>query len=295
MLSTWKHAKNSMLRFAASSTHAADPKHIVDILIEERAIKLRQHPVLWSLINTVGAKLLGYDRAVVMADAIADLSGWDGLSYLADLLNLRIEVTGLEFVPKSGAALITPNHPAGIADGIAVFEVLKEVRSDVCFVANRDAIRVAPGMADLILPVEWRVAERSSSKTKETVRAINQAFKDERLVVIFPSGRLAQPTLRGLRERPWFTTALNFAKKWEADVLPMHIKGHNTLLYYLVWYINDELKDMTLFRELLNKRGQKYRLTIGQPFKVGDDVVEQTESLKQFVLNDLKVGVTQFG
>ena len=295
MLSTWKHAKNSILRSSASLEHTTEPKHIVDILIEERAVKLRQHPLVWRFVNTVGAKLLGYDRAVFMADAIADLSGRDGMNYLSGLLNLKIEVSGLDYVPKSRPVLITPNHPAGIADGIAVFEVLKHVRKDICFVANRDAIRVSPGMADLIIPVEWRAEERSSRKTKETVRAINQAFKDERLIVIFPSGRLAQPTLRGLKERPWYTTALNFAKKWEADVLPMHVRGHNTLLYYLVWYINDELKDMTLFRELLNKQGQKYRLSIGESFKVGGDVVEQTERLKRFVLDDLKNGITRFG
>ena len=283
-----------MTRSETSFEHASEQKHIIEVLIEERSIKLRQYPMLWRVINLVGTKLLGYKRAVSMADAISQLSGMDAMNYLSNLLNLNIEVSGHEYVPRSGAVLVTPNHPAGIADGIAVFDVLRHVREDICFVANRDAIRVSPGLADIIIPVEWRVEERSSRKTRETVRAINHAFKDERLVVIFPSGRLAQPTLKGLKERPWFTTALNFAKKWEADVVPMHIKGHNTLLYYLVWYINDELKDMTLFRELLNKEGQNYRLTLGQSFKVGADITEQTERLKQFVLNELKTGVTQF-
>lgn len=51
--------------------------------------------------------------------------------------------------------MVTPNHPAGIADGIAVYQALKRVRSDLTFLANRDAIRICPGFAELIVPVEW--------------------------------------------------------------------------------------------------------------------------------------------
>ena len=213
---------------------------------------------------------------------------------MSSLLALQVSATGVEHVPRTGRALVTPNHPAGIADGIAVYDALREVRDDICFVANRDAIRAAPGLAEMLIPVEWRVEERDSRKTRETVRAINRAFQDDRLVVIFPSGRLAEPTIRGLKERPWQTTAINFARKNEAAVVPMHVKGHNTLLYYLTWYINTELKDMTLFRELLNKQGQSYTLTVGEPFYPQGDIAEVTERLKAFVLRDLPRGERTF-
>ena len=222
------------------------------------------------------------------------MSGKEVIDYVSNLLKLRISTRGTEYIPRTGRALVTPNHPAGIADGVAVYDALKQIREDICFVANRDAIRASAGLADLLIPVEWRVTERDTRKTRETVRAINQAFKDDRLVVIFPSGRLAEPTIRGLKERPWQTTAINFARKNDAPVVPMHIKGRNTLLYYSTWYINDELKDMTLFRELLNKQGQPYTLTIGKPFYPEGDIVEVTEKLKQFVLTQLSRGNTSF-
>ena len=270
--------------------------HIVDILIDERAGRLGDYPAFWELVKFLSKGLMGYKRAIEMVDATQGMSGRQIMDYMSDVLHLQISVSGLEYIPETGPAMLTPNHPAGIADGIAVFDALKARREDICFVANRDAIRASAGLADILIPVEWRLHERTPGKTRETVRAINQAFKDDRLVVIFPSGRLAEPTMRGLKERPWQTTALSFARRNEVPVIPMHVKGENTVFYYLTWYINTELKDMTLFREIVKKEGRPYAMTIGEPFYVEQrvDVAEITERLRNFVLSDLRVGNRQF-
>ncbi len=274
--------------------HPAREQHIIDVLIEERAINLMKHPTTWKLLRALGDGILGYERAVQMADSIAPLRGREVFDFMSDLLQLKLDLTGIENVPKSGCALITPNHPAGIADGIAVYDAIKEIRQDVIFLANRDAIRVSPGLADIIVPVEWRDEFRTARRNRETIHALVQSIKSERLIVIFPSGRLARPTLKGLKERPWQITALNLAQKYAIPVVPMNIKGHNTLFYYLAWFINTELKDITLFRELLNKTGQKYRLTIGEAFHSEGDIQTDTEELRDFVLNDLSKGTTKY-
>lgn len=279
-----------------ATSHKERPRHIIDVLLDERSESLRQHRYLWPILKFLFKGLLGYNRAVEMADATQGMSGREIMDYMSTQLHLEISVSGSEYIPRAGAALVTPNHPAGIADGIAVFDAFKHIRDDICFVANRDAIRASAGLADIIIPVEWRVDERNPTKTRETVRAINQAFKEERLVVIFPSGRLAEPTILGLKERPWQTTALSFARRNEVPVIPMHIKGENTILYYVTWYINTELKDMTLFREIVKKEGRPYQITVGEPFRLAQkmDISELTERVREFVLNDLKEGQRKF-
>ena len=180
------------------------------------------------------------------------------------------------------------------ADGIAVFDALRRVRRDISFFANRDAIRVCPGFADMLVPVEWMETRRDHARRRETVRAMARAFREERLIVIFPSGRLARPTLHGLVERDWLPSALNVAVKYQAPVAPMHIDGRNSWLYYLFYAIHHELRDMTLFRELLNKRGRHYHIRIGAPFQPGGDVPELTRALRRFVTEALPRGETRF-
>lgn len=269
-------------------------RHIVDELIEERAERLRQMPLLWRSLRPVLYPLLGYRQAVRMADVIQPKSALAAFRYLSETLCLEVHTEGLEHVPPSGLAVVTPNHPSGIADGIAVFDALQGLREDISIFANRDAIRVCPGFADMIVPVEWMETRRDHGRRRETVRGMVQAFREQRLIVIFPAGRLARPTLRGLVEREWMSSALNLAIKYQAPVIPMHIHGRNSWLYYLFYAIHHELRDMTLFRELLNKRGQHYQVRLGVPFQPSGDPRELSVALRRFVTERLRYGERQF-
>jgi len=269
-------------------------RHIVDTLIEERAASLLRNPTLWQAVRTFIYPLLGYDRAVDMADTIRDMSALEVFEYLSRTLSMDVRTSGLEYVPRQGPAIIMPNHPAGIADGIAAFDALRSVRDDITFFANRDALRVAAGLSDMIVPVEWVDSRRSHGRRKETVKHMVEAFRSERLVVIFPSGRLAKPTPRGLIEREWQTTAMNLALKYHCPVVPMHIRGHNSALYYFFYYIHTELRDMTLFRELLNKKNNSYELTLAEAFQPRGDAEWLTAQLRKFVAEDLAQGKRLF-
>ncbi len=268
--------------------------HIIDTLIEERATRLMRHPALWSALKRGLYPLLLYDTARAMMNTIAPMSGDDAMNYLRANLAMDVSATGLENIPRSGSAVVTPNHPAGIADGIAVYEAMKRVRKDVTFLANRDAIRICPGMADIIVPVEWRDEARTMAKTRETLREARRAFDQQRLVVIFPSGRLARPTPLGLWERPWQATAFALASKRGVPIVPMRVDGHNSVLYYLSWFVNREIKDMTLFREVINKRGGRYKIDVGEPFEPSGDPAELARTLRRFVVYGMRQGLRRF-
>ncbi len=275
-------------------TDALREKHIVDELIEERAEKLRQSPRIWAMVQKYLYPVLGYQTAIDLVDEVQGMSGFAVFEHMSDLLKMRVTVEGLEHLPADGRAVLMPNHPAGIADGIAVFDAIKHLRPDMTFFANRDAVRCQHNLAEIIIPVEWMEERRNHAKTKETVRNMVRAFKDDRLIVIFPSGRLARPTPIGLVEREWLESGVGLAQKYDCPIVPMHIKGHNSALYYFFWFLNTELKDMTLFRELLNKSGQRYHLKIGEPIHSKLDAATLTHKLRRFVTRDLKRGRTRF-
>ena len=264
--------------------------HIVDELIEERSKGLRTRPWLWKFITTALYPILGYKKAIALIDAVQDKEALDILRHVSDLLELRIETTGLEHVPKTGKAMLVANHPAGIADGIAVYDALRERREDLVIFANRDAIRMAPGLASHIIPVEWVEEKRTRERQREMIKHIVEAFREEKLVIIFPSGRLAYLRWKGLTERPWQTTAVNLAQKYQCNIIPMHIKARNSAFFYLVSLFSEELRDITLFHELLNKKRQKYRMRIGAPVSAEGDIREVTDQLERYVVDRLSKG-----
>jgi putative hemolysin len=240
-----------------------DGQHIVDELIEERAHKLRAS-ALWPLYKSILYPLLLYKPAVKMADAIADKPARTVFDYLSDLLSLDVQVTGLEHLPATGRVLIAATHPTGIPDGVAMFDAIKSRRADMTFFANRDALRAAPGLEEMIIPVEWVQTKRTAMRSRETLESAIRAFQADKCVVLFPSGRLAfMGENKQLVEQEWLATVATFARKYDCPVVPVHIAMRNSWLYYWFWKLNTELRDITLFHELLNKKNKTYKFTIG--------------------------------
>lgn len=264
-----------------------DAKHIVDVLIEERAHKLCASP-LWPLYKTVLYPLLLYKPAVDMADAIADLPARAVFDYISDLLQLDTQTQGLQHLPEKGRVLIASTHPTGIPDGVAMFDALKERRPDMTFFANRDALRAAPGLEDMIIPVEWVEEKRTAARSRETLKSAIKAFEAEKCVVLFPSGRLAAMSEnKTLVEQEWLTSVAIFARKYDCPVVPAHIDMRNSWLYYWFWKLSTELRDITLFHELLNKKQKTYRLTFGaqiEPEALKGDAKEVADALRRHAM-----------
>lgn len=271
---------------AQTLSRVAARDHIIDVLIAERAPKLAGS-VAWPVLRPLLYSVLDYRKARRMADAIAPLPGCAALEHVSKLLGLKITATGLDRIPQQGRLIVVCNHPTGIADGIAVYDALKAMRPDLCFYANSDAHRVSPGLADVLIPVEWVEAKRTRERTRETLMLTRKALEAERCLVIFPSGRLARRQPDGtLRDPPWAPSAVSLARKYETQVAPMHLAGPWSQMFHLFNRFSAELRDVTLFHELLNKHGRPFSLTIGRPIVPGaleGEPAEAIARLKAFV------------
>ena len=258
--------------------------HIIEELIAERAPKLMARRRLFTAIRPLLYRLLAYDAAVFMADAVHDKSGHESFQMISDRLSPRLGIKGLNNLPETGRCIVIANHPTGLADGLAVFQAIRDRRPDMMFLANADALRVMPNCRDLIIPVEWVKTKRSMSKTRQTLMDMRAALNEERCLIIFPSGALAQMSWHGLVDRPWESSAAMVAKKYDAPIIPLNLKSRNSWLYYLFARLNPELRDITLFRELLNKRYQPFKLTFGAPI-MPDDVSKNADEATATIRN----------
>ncbi len=247
---------------APAAAREARERHIVDVLIEERAPKLSSS-WSWPLLRPSLYTILNYNKAVRMADAIAPMGGRDALEYIAQLLSVKLQVGGLEHLPRSGPFLLLANHPTGITDGIAMYDAVKQARPDMLFYANSDAHRACPGFIENLIPVEWVPGKRTRERTRVTLKMTEQAFNDGRPIMIFPAGRLARMVEGVLTDREWQATAASLARKYSVPIVPCHVAGPYSFWFHTFGMFSPELRDMTLFHELLNKQGKTYQLTFG--------------------------------
>ena len=270
-------------RTAGAAADVGSP-HIVDVLIAERAPRLSASWA-WPMARPLLYALLDYRKARAMADRVASIGGREAMDYASGLLDLSIAATGLERIPRSGRVIVVANHPTGLADGVAVDDVLKAARPDRIYFANADAHRVSQSLDEIFIPVQWVEAKRTRETIRLTVRRALEALEADRALVTVPAGRISRRKGGVLSDPPWASSALSLARRHRAPVLPIHLAGPPSRLFRLFDRFSTELRDITLFHELLNKHGGAFRLTVGPlilPEAIGHPD-ETTERLKAYV------------
>ncbi|MEM9523292.1 MAG: 1-acyl-sn-glycerol-3-phosphate acyltransferase [Pseudomonadota bacterium] len=234
----------------------------LDPLIEDRAKWLFRNRAI-TPVRLMLDWVLGYEKTLRIGTRIDPMTAQQIMDYMSCLIARDVEVQGLSNIPTAGPGLIVANHPTGIADGIVLHSILRRRRTDAFYYANSDLLKVLPQMADIIVPVEWRLDRRSHAKTRETMILTRKAIKAGRLGVLFPSGRLAKRRGLKLYERPWMASGAMIARKFGLPVIPVNIRARNSFLFYLFDALHPSLRDITLFHETLNKGTQPFRITVG--------------------------------
>jgi len=261
---------------------------IIDRLIHERAPWLAPQSPLTATLDTFLKFCLDYDNTVTEAKNLEHLSGTDVLNKLSTELARQVNIGDLQNIPEAGSALIVANHPTIIADAIILYKVLSTKRRDLYYFANNDNLRIFPQLEEHIAPVEWRKEKRRKSSIQATLRFIKTAIQNEKLDVIFPSGRLAK--LKGFKlvERNSMTSAVTVAQKYNCPLNPVHIAARNSYLFYLFDLIHPTLRDITLFKETLNKKRFRFDVNIGPsvwPQSLSKDPKVASNMLKEKVIS----------
>lgn len=271
--------------------------HIIDTLIQERALKLLSIPVLSSLVRQMLYPMLNYRRVIKIIDAMnAEADGHLAFQLFCDHVGIDLHLKGQAHMPATGAAMVVANHPTGICDGIALYTAIKKVRSDFIFLANRDAIRAVAPLKDIMIPIEWPVEKRNYRSSRNATVAIINAIRQGKVIVIFPAGRLATRGPDGrLHERAWNNTAIRLANKYDLPVVPAYLGSRNSKLYYFLCKVSTQLRDVAIFHEAFNKSHEPFDVEFA-PVIAGKDLDGDLDLLTQ-QLQDYTNGAfqTSFG
>jgi putative hemolysin len=240
---------------------------LVDEIIADRAPSLatsRWAPWYCRLID----RMIGFHGLVDLVDRCRSCrSGAELADLMVERTALVATSTGLQRTPAAGGCILVANHPTGIADGVALYDQIRPLRRDVSMLVFHDVLKVNPAAADVFIPVEWRPRLRDTTNLLQTMAGTLRAAAAGRVVVMFPSGRLAFWNGLRLRERPWRSTFVTLALKYDVPVIPTHIAARNSWAFYALSQISTELRDIQSIREAQNKAGTHYRITFGRPIQ----------------------------
>lgn len=164
-------------------------------------------------------------------------------------------------IPDQGRVLIVANHPLGSLDGLALLKLVSEIRTDVKIVATILLNCIDP-LQSLFLSVDNL---SKSANHRDSMNQIVEVLEAGYTVILFPTGEVSRISPLGIRDGKWNSGFLSIAKRTRTPIVPVHIGGKNSTLFYGLSSIYKPLGTMMLVNEMFNQKGGEILFRIGKP------------------------------
>lgn len=189
------------------------------------------------------------------------LKGLDMVEQVLDHLQIRCTIPAhdLEQIPEHGPLVIVANHPTGTLDGLALLYAVSRVRRDVKVVTNRMLSHLTP-LSSLFIPVD-----NLGGRTRKTaLQQMETQLQSGGVLIFFPAGEVSRLTRKGVRDGLWHSGFIKMAAKFRTPLLPVHIRAHNSPLFYASTLLSSTLPMLLLMQQMFRRRGSTLPIKIGQ-------------------------------
>ncbi|HLP74734.1 MAG TPA: 1-acyl-sn-glycerol-3-phosphate acyltransferase [Bacteroidales bacterium] len=210
-------------------------------------------------------KLIRQDEMNATLEKTGMNKGIDFVNAVLREWNIDVIIRGGENIPASGRFVFVANHPVGAMDSLAFLSMIAKYFPDVVSPSN-ELFGYLPQLDPLILGVNV-----FGKNTKETAGKLNRLFGSSTQIMIFPSGEVSRRKNGKIEDPDWQKSFITKAVEHHRDIIPVHISGRNSGLFYFVANLRKLLgigmyvETVLLPREMMNQRGKPVILTVGKP------------------------------
>ncbi|MCT7561004.1 GNAT family N-acyltransferase [Aliarcobacter butzleri] len=228
----------------------------------------KKFPKIKEKENVLKKSLLKIAKKIVHEDSInqflsqnSHLKGFDFVDAVLDYFDFDYTVSSndLQNIPSTGKVIIIANHPLGGLDALCLLKLVGQIRKDVKILAN-DFLVGFEALHSLMIPLD-NFKDRQS---KESIKKIYEALKNEEAMIIFPAGEVSRATPKGVKDPAWNKGFLNFAKNSSSAILPIFLDAKNSKTFYTISLINKTFSTLLLSNEMFNKKSKNINIKIGQ-------------------------------
>jgi putative hemolysin len=220
-------------------------------ILEERYPRFfHDHRKAASVLSRFLSSLFHESRFRQFERSYPHLEGFDFVDQVLRYFDFRLRLQDRERarIPDSGRVVIVANHPIGSLDGLALLQLVREVRPDVRVVANDLLAEVKP-LRCLLLPVN----NMGGNTPRENLRNIRRHLEQDGALIIFPAGEVSRLGAKGVKDGQWQSGFVKIAAAARAPVLPVFVAGRNSLFFYSLSLLARPLSTAWLVREMFKQ------------------------------------------
>ena len=185
-----------------------------------------------------------------------------------DYVGITYKVRGEENIDLSKKYLFACNHPLGGPEALIIGSIFRKIYGDGFMVPSNQILYNMKPLQEFFVPVS--VGGRQGREIAERIAGM---FESDRQVLVFPAGLCAKSIKGVVTEMPWKKMFVAQARKYQRDVVPVHISGHNSKWYFFLSWLSRTLKlkfnlgMIFLVDELFKQRGNEFVITFGKPIE----------------------------
>jgi len=164
-------------------------------------------------------------------------------------------------IPRQGPVVVMANHPHGLADGVVAMDFLLRARPDALVVGNKWLAQI-PGIRPWLIEVNPFDPDQADLGNLAGTRRILSHLKAGGCILTFPAGEVSNLSLkhRAVRDPVWSPQVVRLARRANASIVPLHISGGNSQLFYSLGLLHPKARTLMLLREFLSHRGKVIHL-----------------------------------
>lgn len=242
---------------------------------EEFAINVRKVLATKAPKSKVPEFLIRYLEKIAHQDEINEflsrkghLHGIEFLEESIKFIGIELNVYGLDKIPE-GRYTFAGNHPMGGIDGMSSgFEVYKKFpERNIMFLSN-DILSTIVNLHPLFVPVN-KVGKMKQDRTLP--QRIDEVYKSDRQMVIFPAGKCARRQKGVITEQSWSKSFIQKSIETQRDIVPLYFEGQNSNFFYNLANfrsflgIKTNIEMLYLVDEMFKQRGKTFNVVFGDP------------------------------
>ena len=203
-------------------------------------------------------------------DCIMKAEHYCGAGFFDEALKyvgITYKMRGIENLDMSKKYVFACNHPLGGPEALIIGSLFRQIYGDGFKVPSNQLLMNMKPLKEFFVPVNVI----SSKQSRDLGVKIAEMFSSDMQVLVFPAGLCARKIKGKVTEMPWKKMFVTQSRKYEKDIVPLHISGFNSKRFFFFSWLSRLLKlkfnlgMIFLVDELFNKKGQEFVITIGKP------------------------------
>ena len=183
-----------------------------------------------------------------------------------DYVGITYRTRGEDNLDLSQKYLFVCNHPLGGPEALIIGSVFRRIYGEGFMVPSNKFLYNLKPLQEFFVPVSV-----GGKQDRKIADRIARMFESERQTLVFPAGLCAKTFKGVVTEMPWKKMFVSQARKYERNVVPVHISGHNSRWYFFLSWLSRSLKlkfnlgMIFLVDELFKQKGKEFVITFGKP------------------------------